>query len=476
MPSRNFLRPTSLLVSSTFLAGLLLITALICPAQQIKVLYNFGGSNPGGLPLYVTLTQGRDGALYGTSSIDTGNVFRLTTQGQYSQLYAFSSGPFINPEGGVTLGADGNFYGTTQLGGEAYDLGGIFQVTPGGVFTDLYEFNSFYGASYPAAPPILASDGNFYGTTVGVGTDGGQDGAVVYKYMPSDGSTTILYTSYPATGIYFWGPIQGGNGNLYGTAQFGGPEQQGTIFEMSLAGDLIFDHGLTGPPGPAQPFSGLIQASDGNFYGTTSSGGTSGGRGRGGAGFGTVYKMDASDTVTVLYSFPSEAGGYLPVGALTEGTDGYLYGTTSEGGPEGGGTLFRIITSGSYERLASFTTATGVEPLGALMQHTNGVFYGTTRGAGANGPGTVYSLDMGLAPFVAFVQPTGAVGATAQILGQGFRHVTAVSFNGVPATTFAATSDTYLTATVPSGATTGPVTVTTTTGTLTSNKSFQVLP
>ena len=102
------------------------MSALLCPAQQIKVLYNFGGPDPGGLPIYVTLTQGRDGALYGTSSQDSGNVFRLTTQGQYSQLYAFSSGPFINPEGGVTLGADGNFYGTTQLGGVSYNFGGLF--------------------------------------------------------------------------------------------------------------------------------------------------------------------------------------------------------------------------------------------------------------------------------------------------------------------------------------------------------------
>jgi uncharacterized repeat protein (TIGR03803 family) len=452
------------------------MSALLCPAQQIKVLYNFGGPDPGGLPIYVTLTQGRDGALYGTSSQDSGNVFRLTTQGQYSQLYAFSSGPFINPEGGVTLGADGNFYGTTQLGGVSYNFGGLFQLTPAGVFTDLYEFNDFFVDSYPAAPPILASDGNFYGTTVGVGTDGEQDGAVVYRYMPSDGSTTILYTSYPATGAFLWGPVQGTDGNLYATAQYGGPKQWGNIFEMSLAGDFIFDHGLTGPPGPAAPFSGLIQGSDGNFYGTSSEGGTSGRQGHGEAGFGTVYKMDTSNTVTALYSFPSEAGGYFPVGALTEGTDGYLYGTTSEGGPDDGGTLFRISTSGSYERLGSFTYETGIQPLGALMQHTNGVFYGTTRSYGANGPGTVYSLDMGLAPFVAFVQPTGEVGATAQILGQGFNHVTAVSFNGVPATTFAATSDTYLIATVPSGATTGPVTVTTSTGTLTSNKSFQVLP
>lgn len=482
MSNRNSLLPASLPACmsrfATFLGGLFLTAALTCAAQTpIKVLFNFGGtSDSGGLPVYVTLTQGRDGALYGTSTAASGSVFRLTTQGQYSQIYDFSTGPFLNPEGGVTLGSDGNFYGTTQLGGVAFDFGGLFQLTPAGAFTDLYEFTDFYEDSYPAAPPIQASDGNYYGTTVGVGTGGGPDGAVVYKYMPSDGSVSILYTSSPPTGVFFWGPIQGSNGNLYGTAEHGGSHKSGTIFEMTLAGDFVFDQGMSGVPGPAYPFSSVIQASDGNFYGTSSAGGASGGRGHLGAGLGSVYKMDQSNNVTLLYSFPNIEAGVGPVGALVQGTDGYLYGTTSGGGPEGGGILFRITTSGSYQRLATFTTQTGVNPLGALMQHTNGRFYGTTRGGGSHGPGTVYSLDMGLPAFITFVQPTGAVGATAQILGQGLAHATAVSFNGVPAAAFAATSDTYMTVTVPAGATTGPVTVATSTGTLTSNKSFHVLP
>src|ERR1700688_3015635 len=145
MLNRNLLSGASLLAGVSrvvrILAGLLFTSALMCSAQsQIKVLLNFGGSNPGGAPIYVTLTQGRDGALYGTSSADSGSVFRLTTRGQYSQLYLFSTGPFLNPEGGVTLGADGNFYGTVQLGGVNFDLGGLYQLTPAGVFTDLYEF------------------------------------------------------------------------------------------------------------------------------------------------------------------------------------------------------------------------------------------------------------------------------------------------------------------------------------------------
>jgi hypothetical protein len=124
--------------------------------------------------------------------------------------------------------------------------------------------------------------------------------------------------------------------------------------------------------------------------------------------------------------------------------------------------------------LYNFAQAIGQWPNAALLQHTNGLFYGVADIGGTYSEGSIYSLNMGLGPFVAFVRPTGKVGQTAQILGQGLTGSTGVTFNGVPATSFTVVSDTYMTAVVPSGATTGPVVVTTPSGPLTSNVSFRI--
>ena len=167
--------------------------------------------------------------------------------------------------------------------------------------------------------------------------------------------------------------------------------------------------------------------------------------------------------------------GPSPVAGLIEATDGNLYGTTLNGGSAGSGTLFRISFSGAYEMLYSFNGATGIAPGGTLMQDTNGMLYGTAGGGGVHRHGTVYQVNLGLGPFITFVQPTGAVGQTAQILGQGLTGTTSVTFNGIPATSFTVVGPTFLLAVIPTGATTGPVVVTTPTATLTSNHNFQII-
>lgn len=176
-----------------------------------------------------------------------------------------------------------------------------------------------------------------------------------------------------------------------------------------------------------------------------------------------------------MYSFQGgQNDGAAPNPGLAQATDGNLYGTTNLGGSSGYGTLFQISTSGAYKLLYSFNNLIGRYPLAGLMQHTNGKLYGTTSNGGSRG--TVYSLDMGLGPFVTFVRANGKVGQTAQILGQGLTGTTNVTFNGLPATSFLVGSDTYIRAVIPSGATTGPVVVTTPQGILTSNKNFLVIP
>jgi uncharacterized repeat protein (TIGR03803 family) len=218
------------------------------------------------------------------------------------------------------------------------------------------------------------------------------------------------------------------------------------------------------------PNAGLLQASDGNFYGTTFEGGH-------GIGCGTVFKLNQAGNVSPVYAFKDAADGCNPEAGLVQGTDGNLYGTTpygGKGGNGGDGTLFQLTTHGVHTILYNFGT-TGYRPLAAPMQDTNGTFYGTTELGGRSGYGTVYSLNMGLGPFVTFVRPNGAVGGTAQILGQGLTGATGVTFNGIAATSFKVATDTFMTAVVPAGATTGKVVVTTPGGTLTSNVTFRVL-
>jgi len=180
--------------------------------------------------------------------------------------------------------------------------------------------------------------------------------------------------------------------------------------------------------------------------------------------------------VSVIYQFagkPSDAG--LAVSGLVQGTDGNLYGATYKGGTGDLGVLYQITTDGQYKLLYSFIDTVGSAPFAALVQHTNGKFYGNASIGGQSGAGAIYSLDMGLGPFIALVRYTGRIGQPVQILGQGLTGSTAVTVNGVATTTFKVVSDTYMTAVVPTGATTGPVIVTTSTGTLTSNHNFQIV-
>jgi uncharacterized repeat protein (TIGR03803 family) len=187
----------------------------------------------------------------------------------------------------------------------------------------------------------------------------------------------------------------------------------------------------------------------------------------------------------VLNSFCTLASckdGALPFGGLVQATDGNLYGTTVYGGANNQGTIFQVTPRGKSTIVHSFQDTTGSlfgeYPEVTLIQNTNGIMYGDTLNGGTSGrrQGVFYSFDMGLKPFVSMVAWYGAVGKTIEILGQGLKGTTAVSFNGTPATTFAAVSDTYLTAVVPSGTTAGFVTVTTPGGLLTSNKPFRVIP
>lgn len=446
------------------LAVVLMGLAISGNAQTLNVLYNFGSNSGDPLfPLYAGLVaQGPDGNLYGTTplggTLNNGAVFKVTPAGTMTVLHSFDGGDGQAPFGGLTLGTDGNFYGTTFIN--------IFKITPSGQLTVLYTFEGDIDLNgwEPYAPPVEGIDGNFYGTT----STGGPTGVGgVYKITPL-GAITKLHSFLPSDGYTAYSAlIQGADGNFYGTTSQGGSSLVGTVFRISPAGVFTVLYNFDVAHG-ASPYSSLIQAGDGNFYGTTEAGGT--------AGAGVIFRMTPAGQFTVLHNFTgaSDDGGN-PTAPLTLGTDGNAYGTTDVGGTLNDGVIYKLTPQGTFSVVNNFDSVHGALPTTPLIQNTNGKFYGDTYIGGTANEGTFFSLDVGLKPFAGLVPPAGRVAKVIGILGQGLTGTTSVSFNGVAAK-FVVRSSTCLTATVPKGATSGFVTVVTPARTLKSNQKFVVVP
>jgi uncharacterized repeat protein (TIGR03803 family) len=454
-------------------------TAILSPAQTtFTSLLSFNGTN-GANPHFVTPVQGLDGNLYGTTYVSTGSggtIFKVTPSGALSTIYTFcphgeSCVYGAQPEAGLILGTDGNFYGTAMNGGANSD-GAVFKITPAGAITALHSFDQTDGAQ-PQTALMQASNGDFYGTT---SSGGSGDVGTVFQ-ITSAGAFSSLHSFDGTDGDYADASlVQGTSGNLYGLTKEGGTGF-GTVYEMTTAGQFstlsIFDSVEGGGN-----YGKLLQASNGNFYGTTIGGGN---------GNGVVYEVTPAGVVTTLYTFCSKAGcadGATPYAGLIQGSDGNLYGTTYSGGISnancnaGCGTVYKITTAGKLTTLYSFCSqancADGSAPQGGLVQDTNGTFYGTTYSGGTgDGLGTIYSLSVGLNPFVKTLTTSADVRATVIILGTNLTGATKVSFNGVSAK-FTVVSSTEIQATVPAGATSGVVTVVTPSGTLTTIVIFNV--
>jgi len=433
------------------------------------VLYNFDGAEliyPAG-PI---VAQGRDGSLYSTTAYggtyNDGVVFTITPGGNATVLYQVNA---YNGSNGLTLGTEGNFYGTTVYGGNGSGYGTLFKITPKGNLTTLYNFSGQNYDAYPPAPPIQASDGDFYGTTAG---DFNGNGGTVYKMTPS-GHETTLFKFDRTDGAAPADPlIQGTDGNFYGTTSGGGASGRceqygcGTVFRITPKGAFTLLHSfLVKDFDGYYPYAPVTESNDGNFYGTVT---------RGGAyGYGIVFRITRTGKYTIVHSFDL-TDGETPFTGLVPATDENLYGTTEGGGTSNVGTIFRITPSGEFSVVYNFDKTTGAYPSAGLLQHTNGKLYGFAGQGGTYNYGTFFSVDLGVGPFVSLVTSAGKVGKSIGILGQGLTGATGVSFNGTAAK-FKVSSDTYLTATVPPGATTGFVTVTTPSGNLKSNRRFQVI-
>ncbi len=460
-------------------------TAIAAQGQVFTTLADFDSKN--GEYASGSLVQGVDGNFYGTTAfggannsngcenIGCGTVFRISSDGKLTTLYSFCSQ--INcadgqmPFSGLVQGIDGGFYGAALYGG-ADGYGTVFKVTAEGRLTTLHSFGGADGADPEGT--LVFYNGSFYGTTV---FGGAFDSGTVYK-ISSTGVLTTLYSlngtsdgSKPVAGL-----VQATNGNFFGTTYQGGAFQGGTAYSVTPQGMFRTVHTFCSQSACADgedPTGTLVQGTDGNLYGTTTA-----------AGWGTIFRMSLEGTVTTLHYF-TLTDGAGPQAGLTAGIDENFYGTTAIGGDltcgggGGCGTIFEITPEGVLTSLHMFDGKDGAGPMGPLLQSTTGAFYGPTYYGGLDkcndGCGTIYTLDTGLGPFAALVRSPAKIGQVFGILGQGFTGTTNISLNGTPAP-FTIKSDTLILATVPAGATSGLVTVVTPSGTLTSNVPFHVLP
>jgi uncharacterized repeat protein (TIGR03803 family) len=502
-------------------------TGIASQAQTLTTMFSFDGKN-GSSP--EALTQGFNGSFYGTTGLGDGTgcisgcgtVFEYTPNG-LKTLHAFCSEANCMDGwaviSGLYLSPSGNLYGVTGAGGNqtspCASLGGcgtMFEITPGGSFTTIYEFcaqTNCPDGSNPKAPPTIGINGNLYGTTAlgGYVSQGFPDYCdfgcgTIFEFTPAGKLTTLhdfCTTHSCPDGQGGDGLTLATNGVFYGMAPDGirGGEDTyaGTFYSITQNGkfkvlynfcktNTTCDDGYS--PWP------VVQGADGNFYGTTLGGGT----GNDGAGAGTFFKITPEGQLTTLYDFCSQpdcTDGKAP-NAVILATDGSFYGTTFAGGNQtstcsfnGCGTIFKITSAGEFTTLYSFCAETncpdGSAPQAPLTQGTDGNLYGSAAAGGATtncsdgstGCGTLFRLSVGLKPFVEPVIGFGRVGGVVVILGNGLTGTSSVTFNGVSAR-FSVPSSTAIKATVPAGATSGTIQVTTPSGTLNSNVTFQVLP
>jgi uncharacterized repeat protein (TIGR03803 family) len=446
-------------------------------------LYTFSG--PDGSDPPAGLVQGPDGNLYGTTNdggtTNEGTIFKITPNGALTTLHNFCvpSAPSCTdgwiPNGPLVLADNGlHFYGTTLTGGG----GTVFKITPSGTLITLHFFCCTDGKQ-PLGGLVQSLNGDLYGVTYLGATNPG----TVFQITPA-GTLTTLYNfctqdscldgEYPQSPL-----VQAANGSLYGTNA--GTDGYGAIFKLDgyqltivyrfCAQDNCADGRY--PKGP------LVQAANGDLYGTTTGGGK--------YDSGTVFKITPSGTLTTLHSFCAEGGcpdGVGPGVGLIQATDGNMYGTTVGGGANTQGTIFKITPNGRLTTLYSFCSQSGCPdgsgPSAGLVQATNGDFYGTTTPVYPWQPcapncGTVFRLSVGLGPFVRTLPTERRVGKDVKILGTDLTAATSVTFNGVPAT-FTVVSSTEIDTTVPVGATSGKVEVFLPSGNLSSNVRFRVLP
>ena len=360
----------------------------ITSAGAFSQLYSFTGGTDGDNPV-AALVQGADGNFYGTSTgpvSGSGTVFKMLASGAVTTIYSFTGkNDGAYPEAALVLASDNSFFGTTSSGGTNAQ-GTVFRITTAGALTKVMSFVGGYDGNDPLAPLVQDAGGNFYGTAYSGGTS---NYGVVFQ-LSAAGALTPLYSfangtdgAYPAGGLAW-----GNDGNLYGTTYQGGAKNVGALFKITTNGALTTLHSLTNATEGSHPLAGLTLGTDGNFYGTTYQGGSS--------SSGAVFQMTPAGVVTLLHSFTNGVDGSYPRAGLVQGADGNFYGTTTLGGTNhtpGHGTVFKITSAGALTPLYSFTNGVdGSTPQSQLVQGPDGCFYGTTTNGGATSNGVVFKI------------------------------------------------------------------------------------
>jgi uncharacterized repeat protein (TIGR03803 family) len=438
-------------------------TSLASLSDETGAEPNALGQQTNGMLLVTAFTEGKS---------DCGTAFQMSLTGGVSKVRNFACTNGNEPQG-LMLGTDGNYYGVTFFGGTG-NGGTVFKLTPAGALSVLYNFTlDGSTGSGPVGTLALGADGNFYGATYSSSSSNSYSGTL-FKITPS-GTLTTFYTfcltfNCPDGSQPYSSPILGRDGNFYGTTYSLGAYGGGTFYKITPKGKFTTLYSFGEFAGdPSRPTAPLIQAADGNFYGTVGQGGAN--------NYGAIYELTPSGTLAVLHNFDG-TDGYFPAG-LIQGTDGNFYGTTGYT-LNADGSIYQITPGGTLTTLHAFDGTDGNGPA-MLIQDTNGVFYGVTDGGGDvscgydpnYGCGTIFSLDMNLGPFVKTVPERGAVGATVIILGTNLTGVKSVSFNGATAQ-FTVQSASEIVTTVPVGAKSGRLKVVESNGTLVSNVPFIV--
>ena len=353
---------------------------------QVRILHSFSGSPGAAVPLYPPI-QGSDGLLYGTTLLggtsDAGTAFRTDATGTVTVLHSFSGTLDGRNPLPLIQASDNLFYGTTA-GGGTFDNGTVFRMDATGAVTVLHSFSkSPESAREPRAGIIQANDGFFYGTTI---SGGNLRGGTVFR-MDSTGAVTVLHSFNPFNFFAGANPrgslIQASDGFFYGHTST-------AIFRMSPAGMVTVLHSFSGAPTDGEsPWGGLMEATDGFLYGLTQNGGA--------FNTGTAFRIDpTTGSLAILHSFDPSTTGDNPVGPLLQASDGLLYGPAQSGGAFGFGTVFRMDTAGAVSVLHSFsdTPSDGVWPGASLVQAADGGIYGVTEMGGTNGQGTIFKVTI----------------------------------------------------------------------------------
>jgi uncharacterized repeat protein (TIGR03803 family) len=386
------------LVLSLFGATLLLAFSGVASAAPFTVIHNFSG--PDGETPAAPLIQAADGSIYGVAAHGGdfsvlpadggGTAFRMNANGTVTTLHTFGGLEGAWPTG-LIQGRDGFFYGAAAYGGQEGitallpGTGTIFRMDAGGSVTVLHVFQGA-SAGFRPGPIVQGADGALYGSALG-----GVGWGFVYRFDPLTRELRHLHDFVSSDGKFPTGPLfQSSDGFLYGTTNEGGAWNSGVVYKVDALGSFVLLHSLSPlfPGEGAQPKGGVVQGSDGFFYGTTES------------GDGGIFRMDAAGNFTVMHRFdPYASDGWRPVSGLIEGRDGFLYGTAPSGGrnllglPSSDGVVYRMDKSGGFTVLRSFSGSDGRRPLAALMQGADGLLYGSTSLGGTSGLGVLFRME-----------------------------------------------------------------------------------